>query len=531
MFRDFDRSNRRNASGNAEYADKIQLAWLTRFARDESGTFTVLSLFLFLIILAIGGIGVDLMRFERDRASLQYTMDRAVLAAADLDQRATPEDVVRSYLEKANLLQYLSNIEVTQNLGYRKVSATAETEIPTQFMHMSGVDTLTAPAASTAEESIGAVEISLVLDVSGSMRRYSRLDNLKVAAKEFVDTLLDSTEPGAVSISIIPYATQVNAGESLLDKYNATQEHDYSYCVNFNDNQFSKPDLERDEILERTMHFDPWSYEDGTIPIPVCPVRAGSDILPLTDNRIVLHNHIDAMSAQGNTSIDIGTKWGTVLLDPGTQSVVTDLIAEGEIDNKFEGRPSNYDADVLKIMVVMSDGQNTDQYMLNPSLREGMSDVWYNATSDRYTVYKSNGNPNYFWPETEEWTDHPYGDESEEPGNAVRLTYPELFNRASIRFFSDYLYQFTNSSWGRFSSAFSKKETSAKNQRTKHVCDAAKDEGIIVYTVAFEAPRTGYRTLKDCASSDSHVYDVEGLDIISAFESIASSIRKLRLTQ
>ena len=59
-------------------------------------------------------------------------------------------------------------------------------------------------------ESIGNVEISLVLDVSGSMRNNNRLVNLKRAAKEFVQTMDDNTEDGKMSISIVPYSTQVS---------------------------------------------------------------------------------------------------------------------------------------------------------------------------------------------------------------------------------------------------------------------------------------------------------------------------------
>ncbi|MEY8840730.1 pilus assembly protein TadG-related protein, partial [Cribrihabitans sp. XS_ASV171] len=132
--------------------------------------------------MGIAGIGIDLMRYERNRAALQYTLDRAVLAAADLDQSADPDTVVRDYLDQAGLLQYLTGITVEEGLGFRKVEASAESAFPTQFMHMSGVDTLNAPARSVAEESIGVVEISLILDVSGSMGRNNRLRNLKVAA-------------------------------------------------------------------------------------------------------------------------------------------------------------------------------------------------------------------------------------------------------------------------------------------------------------------------------------------------------------
>ncbi len=504
---------------------------LWRFARGEDGSVTVLALFFLLIMMGIAGIGIDLMRYERNRASLQYTLDRAVLAAADLDQSADPETVVRDYLDQAGLLQYLTGITVEEGLGFRKVEASAESAFPTQFMHMSGVDTLNAPARSVAEESIGVVEISLILDVSGSMGRNNRLRNLKVAAKDFIDVMLDNTEEGSLSISIIPYATQVNAGASLLSKYpNVTKEHNYSHCVNFTANQFSKSDLDQYDILERTGHFDPWSWDRYGITTPVCPVRAGTEILPLTDDRNALHRHIDAMTADGNTSIDIGMKWGAVLLDPSARNVVSGLIGDGVIDAKFQNRPSNYDSDVLKIAIVMSDGQNTDQYMLNPSLRDTMSDVWYNSQADRFSTRHSQGNNTwYYWADYYDWEDHPYGDE--EYGDAVRLSYAELFDKVSIRYFADHLYRYTNSGWGRQSSAYSKKNASAKDQQTKHVCDAAKDQGVIVYGVAFEAPWSGYRVLKDCASSDSHMYDVDGLEISDAFASIASSIRKLRLTQ
>ncbi|MFC6687296.1 hypothetical protein [Jhaorihella thermophila] len=71
----------------------------------------------------------------------------------------------------------------------------------------------------------------------------------------------------------------------------------------------------------------------------------------------------------------------------------------------------------------------------------------------------------------------------------------------------------------------------SKNWRSHAICDAAKDAGIVVYTISFEAPSNGKAVLMDCASSDSHYFDVKGLEIRDAFAAIASSIRKLRLTQ
>ena len=54
---------------------------LDQFGRDESGAVLLFSMFMLMCMLMIGGVGIDLMRFERDRMALQNTLDGAVLAA------------------------------------------------------------------------------------------------------------------------------------------------------------------------------------------------------------------------------------------------------------------------------------------------------------------------------------------------------------------------------------------------------------------------------------------------------------------
>ncbi len=69
------------------------------------------------------------------------------------------------------------------------------------------------------------------------------------------------------------------------------------------------------------------------------------------------------------------------------------------------------------------------------------------------------------------------------------------------------------------------------DNRLLNLCRLAKQQGIVVYTIAFEAPSGARTLLQNCASSINHAFDVDGLEISSAFASIATSIRKLRLTQ
>lgn len=531
------------------------LARFQTFRREEDGVLAKPMIGTFLAMLAVGGIGVDLMRMERDRTELQYTLDRAVLAAADLDQEKTPAAVVQDYLSKAGLSEYYSAPTVQQGLGYKSVESTINTDFKAHLLKFAGGGDIPLYANSRAEETIGSVEISMVLDISGSMNSNNRLTNLQSAAHTFVDQITGNTDVSNLSISIIPYATQVNAGEALLSKYpNVTQEHNSSFCVNFIKDQFSKHTLDRFEVMERTAHFDTFTYSENMIAQPVCPTRDGSAILPFTNNAAVLHDYIDRLQAYGNTSIDIGMKWGSALLDPTARSVVNDLISDGVIDASFQNRPTDYGSgDTLKIIILMSDGQNTNQYMLNPSRREGLSNVWHNPDanvyrgndgSGAYSVYHSNGEKSYYWAHMNRWEDHPYGNGTyevcdryscetvQEEGTATRLTYPELHARASLAHIARYLYEFSSSAWSDwFTAGRYFHNRTAKDQHTKNICDITKDQGVMIYSVGFEAPSAGIRVLEDCASSPAHFFDVEGLEISEAFSSIATSIRQLRLTQ
>lgn len=528
-----------------------QNRFLTRFAREEDGGLIVFGVYVFLIILMVGGIGIDLMHFERERSALQNTLDRAVLAAADLDQTLSPADVVADYFAKADLSEYLTSVTVDQGLGYSTVSGTAQLEMPTQFMHMTGIDTLrTSPSAndgdasisSTAEERIDGVEISLILDVSGSMGSNNKLANLKVAAHDFIDTMVENTEVGKLSISIVPYATQVAVPENFINEFNISNEHTYSNCVNFQSDDFLTASMSLTDPLERTMHFDypsrNWDGRDNNpakmVKYPICVGTADREMILFQNDANALKTFITNLKATGNTSIDVGMKWGTALLDPSLQPVVDHLIADGTVDPIFSDLPHNYDvSNTLKVIVLMTDGKNTSQYYIEDDYREGNTNIWWNDVENKYSIYDP-GRGEYFWPFNESWNDHPYGDS--ESGDAARLEFPDLWAYTSIKWnlYNNY------HSWMASTSAANDEwyynvwgyvNGSTKNARTKTICDTAKNEDIIVFTIGFEAPVEGETVLLDCASSPSHFYDVAGTDISDAFASIASSIRKLRLTQ
>ncbi|MEH6773632.1 MAG: pilus assembly protein TadG-related protein [Cereibacter changlensis] len=548
------------------------------FARAEHGSIIVLSIFFLTLMLMIGGIAVDVMRHESTRSRMQGTLDRAVLAAANLSQTKEPDAVVTDYVTKAGMAEYLTGTTVTDNtLNARGVTATAEALIPSFFMQMSGVDSLNATALSAAEEKVTNVEVSLVLDISNSMNDNGRIGNLRTAAKDFVDIVLKGANTGAegapvISISIVPYTGQVNIGQDLWNTYpNAQYGQSYSYCVDFPASDYSVTTLANSTALVGSGNSEPFaSTRDPMTPTFYwCPEPDGSAdprVTAFSDDPEALKAAIDALRPDGSTAIDIGMKWGVTLLDPSTQPSVSALVANGKVSGAFDGRPFAYDeANTMKVIVLMTDGEHVnDEPRLANAVKTGPSDLWLSGsdtdTTRNWSLLLSDGK--YYWSRTgtktntepdktagntscttqsvctswSYWGSCRSWEEKQQCSNtnyssvATRLSYPELWHRARVGWVASSLYSAAGIS-GKYNSWVSKLGPSEKNTRTKSVCDAARGRGITVFSVAFEAPSTGQSLLKYCATTSGHYFDVRGLEIRTAFRSIASHISQLRLTQ
>lgn len=561
------------------------------FRDDERGSLLIFGLFCFVMMLFLAGVAIDLMRFEERRTRMMNTADRAVLAAAELNQKIDPKEVVKDHFRKEGL-PVPTDAQITVIAAgtgaSRIVKVDTSAAMPTWFMNFYGIKELATPARATAQESVGNVEISLVLDVSGSMAqgatKYStpRITNLKPAAKEFIDTMFANVEEGHLMISIIPYTAQVAMTPDLAGYFNMTTEHSSSDCIEFTAADFNTTSMEvknavvmpADRVYQRNGHINPFYNQTATGSGPNwaasqltnCPSRAkpGLAILPFSNDKAKLKAAIDGLTADGNTSIDVGVKWGAALLDPSLNKVVKGMIAAGKTDARFTNNPAPYtDGETLKVLVVMSDGENTTEYRLQPGYRENAaSRVFYNTSfsdpSDlnQYSYYDPSrpAATRYYSFAKGAWRNQPYGDGStttcdkngkncktvNDPGAAVNLTWPDLWKRMSISYFSDQiispLYGSTvrnnNRPGGGTNSIgiFSTKDTLLNN-----VCTALKEpasgKGAVIYSIGFDAPTVGKNALRKCASVPANFYAVTDIEIKTAFASIANSINKLRLTQ
>lgn len=453
-------------------------AALGRFVKNEEGTMTYFAFMMLFMMLIVGGIGVDLMHNEMERTKLQATVDRAVLAAADLDQTIAPQQVVNDYFDKAGLQDYLSTVTVDEGLNFRIVEARAQATTSTRFMKFVGVSELPVPAVGTAEERVSNVEISMVLDISGSMGWNNKMDRLHDAAGVFVDTVLKEDSQDLISINLVPYTAQVNAGETIYGELETDHLHDFSHCIDFDEEDFDTTALSFSKTYEQMQHFEAgwnWSYPIGN---PGCPQQDYEDIMAFSQTPAQLKNRINQYTARANTAIHLGMKWGVAMLDPSFRPITQELNLNGEVDSAFAGRPAVYsDSETLKTVILMTDGENVSTYRIDDS-KYAIENHWTHWS--RYPL---------FW----------------------------------------YLNNYVSGSWDSW--RYRKYSSSEADTMLDSICTAAKDNGIVVWSIGFEVSDRSADVMRNCASTPSHFFRVEGVEISEAFEAIAKQINQLRLTQ
>ena len=367
------------------------------------------ALFVLLVMRMAAGLAVDSTRHKRERVRLQATLERAVLAAADLGNDADPETVMRDHFAVAGLGSRLASVEAPAGLNHRQVTATATYDMPTLLMDLLGVETLAVETVARAEERVTDIGISLVLGVPGSMDWHGRLADLRTTAAEFVTAVLPDPDPdapageGLTTISIAPYASTVNVGRAVMERYGFAGPFDHhdSYCIAFEDAAFEAARPVAGPALRQLDHHNPAdgphlarpATPDRRIGDALCPRAADAGaaetnlMLPLGADGPALRAAISGLQAFGSTSIDVGLLRGVGLLDPGTRSVVDALIAAGRVDPAASGRPYEFDRpDTLTVVVMMTDGEPTAAYALPPAIRSGPSNVWYDRRTQSCSV-------------------------------------------------------------------------------------------------------------------------------------------------
>ena len=359
--------------------------------------------------------------------------------------------------------------EDNTSINKREVLVEASYPMQTSFLQLVGIREINIVARSKAEEAKQNIEISMVLDLSGSMRG-SRINAMRPAAKSFLNRLLRDETKDYTSVTLIPYAGQVSVGKKVFDSLtkgatSSVRKHDRSSCMGNLDKTFSEaiPTFNEAEqvpqfstwIAGSNTGFDPWN----------CPTEETS-VTFMSNDRSYLGSQIDSFHMFDGTATQIAMKWGLHALDPKFRPVLKSLKKDGAIDlnSDFANRPADYDdKGTMKFIVLMTDGEVVGQFRPTTGLAV-------------------NEQPK----------------DNTEKGKTIKQMVDAKTNLDMM----------------------------------SKACAAAKSHGIVIYAVGFEVAAGDANflsKLKGCASSSSHYYDAKSSNLNNVFQNIASSIEQIRL--
>ena len=280
---------------------------IRRFGRDERGAFAVIFGLMSIVLIALGGAVVDYVSLEQMRNRGQIALDAATLALQ-------PE-IFKKPVNVTNIQTRAQDLVLDRLAGEHSVTAgvlapvvdvangtltlEAEMTVPTIFVSLVGVKTLSARIKSQATRRLLSVEVAMVLDNSGSMGNGGRMTNLKTAACNAVNILfydrdgMGCTLPSGVTknenvrISVVPFTALVNIGTddpnaAWLDWKGESHLAGLGYIPNFDndddeDTLFKGP-MDRRELFNQTKsswqgcieaRMSPYDTTDDPPDIPV----------------------------------------------------------------------------------------------------------------------------------------------------------------------------------------------------------------------------------------------------------------------
>ena len=326
---------------------------VSRFAKDRSGNFALMFAAASTGIVLSAGFAIDVTQMLSARAELRQALDAAIVSTAlDISRNKVSEADAKTRLElffRSNLNSKRFN-SVTTNLDDVKVdavtnviSASATTDYQLAFPVFGADKTKKISTSSAAQYRQRLVEVSMVLDVTGSMAG-QKIADLKTAAKAGVKAFLDNGY-GNARVAIVPYAFGVNAGALKSQVRDEAGNPIVGSCATERRGAQMFTDASPIGAKVTLANKINYTFPNGTFGKydPICPT---TPVLPLTKNSATLNAEINSLVADQGTAGQMGIQWGWYMLSPNWKSVLPASSAPVAY-----GTP-----EVDKFLIIMTDG-------------------------------------------------------------------------------------------------------------------------------------------------------------------------------
>jgi Flp pilus assembly protein TadG len=512
----------------------------------KRGSVTIMTGLLAIPLIAMTGVAIDLARIWLVRSRLQMSLDAAVLVVAkSLSTGGTSTDGINLFWSNwgrtsgASYVGFLgatATIPVVHNPApggvAGSVQLTSTATVSPALVGVIGIGPVTVSGASTAQTAAYGLELSLVLDNTGSMAG-SSITSLISASNQLLNILYggSDTQPH-LWVSVVPFAATVNIGNphtgwlvsGSLNQSAYSPSH-WLGCVmsrttatgaqdgdDFNDKTPSQAPFEP-FLYASTYHVYPTSgpivYYTGTGKNRVAHnywYPGDNDWLASTWT--ATNNEPDASNNSVGPNLDCPSL--PILPETASKSTVSGVI--------------NRMVPVYRGGTIISLGLQAGWFTLSPNWQGLWGDpnmpLAYNTPyMKKVIVLMTDGN--------NEWYDWPDGVPGQTPPTAPPTGVPAWTADGDADF----------TAYGRLKTntrnVSPSNITTTLNTWMSQMCTTIKQNGIIIYTILFNNSNTATQTLfRNCASSPSYFFlSPTGTDLQTAFTQIGQQLSTLRLSQ
>ena len=447
------------------------------FLRDQRGVAGPIIALAFTTIISSVGASIDYARAQMAQAKLSDTLDSAALAAGTIiNAQPTQVELVAQNYFNVNFPQgymdaSIAPLQFTNNVVDQPPIITASATIPTIFMGIVGINTMTVSAHTEVARASTGLELILAMDNTGSMAG-QKLTDLKTSATDLVNILFgaDNVIKDDLWIGLVPFSQTVNIGVTHTDWLDGASFNwgptSWGGCVDAQGAGLDQGDEPPTTTANKLRAYywpsdgnNQWITRNNPIryasitstrgPNKYCPKA----VTPMTNQKVDILAGINAMTAAGNTHVNYGADWAWRMLSPKWRGLWGGTMNANDL-------PLDYGTEKMqKAVVLLTDGQNT----------------------------MSNGTRTGYW------------------------------------YLSD----------GKLGTTSSSAAVDELDRRTLATCNAMKAKGIVIYTIVYDLVDTAIENLyKACATKPEYFFSSpDSATLNTAFQTIGDSLSNLRISK